>query len=253
MKNIKLIISVILLISLLQGIEYPEWFVKQYKYPDITVAYRMESTEFLHDASITYSMCRQCQVKGELYLFPDIEKRNSEYYFYYDEKDAEKSKSKFIYLAGHVLKAYPTCLVAAFSIKEVELSGLMVEMASMGSPAWVKENAYEDNNYFYGIGAYSSRGNIVDAWKTAERRSIYSILSFYLTVQHDLKIYYQDENESQLQTYQAFNLNHTLKGIEFCERWHDMENHVVYVLSRVKSNNISSPYLDKTSKKENKK
>lgn len=242
-KKTVIFLAIFIIANFAYSVNYPDWFIHQGDY-DIVVAYRYENTDIFKDASITYSMCRKCVVKGTLYLFPDIEKRDSDYYFYFDEDTAKSVMNKFTYVKGHILKSYPLSLIAALSLNDnTELENKIIDLGKIKEPQWINENAYEKGNYVYGVGYYTSRGNSVDAWKTAERRSVFSILSFYLTIQHGVKMYYRESDTDQLSTYQALSLNHTLEGIEFIERWHDVENNVVYVLSCVKKDNIYSPFV----------
>lgn len=245
MKTISKIMLLLVFLSCFcfAGKRYPEWFVHPQKYPKIVVGYNYRDVNLYSDAAATYCVLDCCLVKGELYQYSDTEKRYSDYYYYYDKNEFETILDSLFFLKTYVVNTFPLSLIAAFSMEKCELSDVFCDFNIMETPSWTEKNFYAQDAFYYGIGVYTSTGNDIDAWKTAEERSYFAIVTGYRTGITAQKILYKDEIIDYYEKEQVLHCQYSLKNLQICERYADKKNQIFYVLSRIDKSGIKAGEL----------
>ncbi|MCK9266891.1 hypothetical protein M0P98_08510 [bacterium] len=240
--NKKLItISFILSLLFISGLwarKYPEWFLYPDKYPDIVVGYNYRGSSAKDDAAANFCVFEHSMMMGDLYFYSETEKRSSDYYYYYDKSRFELVRDSLICLDTYILNTLTMDIIRAYGFSDTELSSAVLSVEALPIPDWADKNAYESGNYIFGVGAYTSAGNDVDAWKTAEERSIYSMLMFYSTRFTGTKYLFKEYDTDIYLRSQVIHGHYELKNISIIERYHDMDQNMVYVLSKINKSNI---------------
>lgn len=247
-KKMKILARILFFVFLMLSLcfaakRYPEWFVHPRKYPKIVVGYNYRDVSVDCDAAATYCVLNHCVVKGELYQYINTEKRYSDYHYYYDQEDYNSVLDSLNYLKTYVVNTFPLSLIAAFSMDKYELNDICCDFTTMERPVWVEKNFYRNNGYYYGIGVYTSSGNDMDAWKTAEERSFFAIVIGFKTGITSKKMIFKDSKTDYYSREQVLHCQYSLIDLQICERYADKENKVFYVLSRIDKTNIKAGKL----------
>ena len=100
-----------------------------------------------------------------------------------------------------------------------------------------------ENDYYYSVGLYTSRGEKNDAWKTAEERAFINLISFtgslvisYTSLETSGNKKGQVKEHLEQATSNTF--DHTIIDGQVMERWPDLQNNLYYVLVRAHKDNI---------------
>lgn len=229
---------------------YPEWFLFPGRYPDIVIGYSHFGASPQVDAERMYCVYRHCIVDGVLEIYQDGESdrylRNSDYYYNFSLDSLINIKNRLYPVARFANNVLTEDLVTAFSTDStVKLPERWIHVDRLRKPRWVERNFLEEHRFYYGVGVYTSQGNENDAWKTAEERAMFAIVTGLAVQFHSLKIYVASSNRkiSGLEKVTFIKVKCALRNIRPVERWIDRKNRLFYVLVRVPRNGISSPYL----------
>ena len=229
---------------------YPEWFLYPEKYADFVTGFTYNDTPEQTDAEITACVYNECVVYGTLEIFQNSGEeylKNSDYYYYYSPDSLDSIRNQFYPVDRFCISTLNDEYVTLFSRDSTaRLSVPWLEFEQIPKPQWLDKDFFEDTTYYYGVGMYTSQGRESDAWKTAEERAIFNILTNLAVQMHNLRIVLEDENMGDAVDEISFmKIKYLLRHIEVLERYPDLNNQLYFVLVRIAKNNIVSPLLQR--------
>ena len=222
------------------AVSYPYWFLYQKDYPEITIGYSNKGLSALLDAEQRYVIYSGCIASGELYRFQDWDVQHSNYFYEYSSDSLKNISGQLQKLAQFTSTLITKDYISAFS-KEVpdELNHQMLNISEIEKPNWVdRYPCYIDSNFHYGIGTYTFRANENDAWRTAEEKAIFNIMSYNKVEVHSINIVEKNNEQSYSEKLNMLKINYLIKDIEILERWRDPAGKSVYVLVRIKKSDL---------------
>jgi hypothetical protein len=244
----RVFISFVFFISTLWGMdEFPEWFLFQGRYPDITVGFSYGSSSDMIDAERLYCAYKECYAYGTLYRYQDFDQKHSDYFYIFSPDSLAAIKGKLHqhgrYASNLILRQY----IGAFSKKEdVQLPQTLIPIASLPKPNWATGRPFlQDENFYYGVGSYPFSGNQNDAWKTAEERAVFTIMTGLAVQFHSVTISEKSERGDSFEKVHAERLKYRLRNIQVMERYLDRNKAQALVLVRIAKGDLSSPMLKK--------
>ncbi len=244
----RIFISFLFFVSLLWGMdEFPEWFLFQGRYPDITVGFSYGSSSEVTDAERLYCAYKECYAYGTLYRYQDFDQKHSDYFYIFSPDSLAAIKGKLNqharFASNLILRQY----IGAFSKKEqVELPKELIPIVSLPKPGWASGRPFfQDESYYYGVGSYPLGGNQNDAWKTAEERAVFTIMTGLAVQFHSVVISEKSEQGDNFEKVHAERLKYRLRNIQVMERYLDREKSQVMVMVRIAKGDIFSPMLKK--------
>ncbi len=231
---------------------YPEWFLFPSTYPDIIVGYSYGGLTAREDAASTYAAYNECIVKGTLEFF-DISSRddvlqNSNYFYYFSPDSLSAIERQLIELTRFDVDMLLRDYVAAFAMDSIALDSVKtIHAHQIEKPPWIDQTFFMENDYYYGVGMYTSKGSENDAWKTAEEQAVFTILTNIAVEVHKIDLVTKETQDqsmtSSMEEITFLKLHFGLKNIEICQRYPDIKNQLYYVLARIAKHNVSSPML----------
>ncbi|MDZ7722286.1 MAG: hypothetical protein U5R06_05515 [candidate division KSB1 bacterium] len=228
---------------------YPEWFLYPYKYPNITTGYSYNGLSAKEDVVSMLTAYSDCVVNGHLEVFEypgrDDVLKNSEYYYWFSEQSADNLRSRIIPLQRYDIDLLTKDYIQAFSMDSIKLDSVpLVDIQTLKRPWWIEKFCFESDQYYYGVGMYTSQGRENDAWKTAEEQAVFSILTHVAVRFHNIVILKKTSSPQEGFTKISFlELRFHLENIHILERYPDWKNQLYYVLVRIHKSNIHSPLL----------
>jgi hypothetical protein len=234
-----LVLILPILLSALE--EYPEWFLYQHKYPEITVGFAYGSAPAVMDAEIRYTTYKDCFASGIIYWYKGFDVKHSDYYYYSDPKVLKKLKGKLQPVDQIMSNAIKKQFIGAFVAQEdVKLPRKFIKAHELSCPKWVASSQfYKEDGYYYGVGMYPLGSNENDAWMTAEERAIFNIMTGVEIQFHVVTIMSKSDEGDDLEKVQAIKFKHHLSNIQVVERFPDTQKNVVYVKVRIPQNNVT--------------
>lgn len=240
-----LLISVVL--PLFAGV-YPDWFLYPDHYgKDYIVGYSFGGEDPVVDAERTWTAYKECIVNGKLEYYglasQDVFLRNSDYYYNFSPDSLEIVKGKLKAVDAFLMSTFTEDIVVLFhKNSSPEINATWVDTDSLMKPAWSEKTFWEDDHYYYGVGSFSARGNPNDAWKTAEERALFNILSNYVITFHQIsQVTSSEKGLQEVEKISVIKVRYRLKNIEVWERWPDNENFEYMAVVRIPITDIFSP------------
>jgi len=276
-------------ITIAMEVSYPDWFLFPFSYPDYITGFSKGEFSSLEDASNMYCFYNETIVNGNMYRYNDYDEKISDYYWYFPPKCVEDIKSKLFSVSSFIsnvitnsiieLYGYPPFLdvldpgavkgennqttildVILFldSHQNPEIQNTdfhnYLKLADISAPDWINNDFWESDNYYYSVGMYTSQGEKNDAWKTAEERAFFNLVTTLAVgfsnssvdkiVEHlDFSI---TEEYEEILRYKLF---HKIVDAQVIARWPDINNNLYFVQVRIHEDNILSPYLNSNGKK----
>ncbi len=231
---------------------YPEWFLYPTNYDNIYVGYSYSGLSALEDAESMYAAYNECVVSGTLEIFEDGKTadllKNSNYFYYFSPDSVNKIRGRLHPVDYFSVNVITNDYITAFALDSTrELKAPRIDSDEVKQPDWINTPFREDNNYYYGVGMYTSLGNENDAWKTAEEQAIFSILNSLAVEYHKINITrkeYQDDVETvNIEEISFLKIKYLLRNIKILERYPDKKDKLFYVLVSIPKNNVLSPML----------
>jgi len=231
---------------------YPEWFLYPAKYPNFVTGFTYNDSPEKTDAEITACVYRECIVYGTLEIFQNSGEeylKNSDYYYYYSPDSLAIMRDRLYAVDRFCISTLNDEYAALFATDStVRLSAPRMEIEQIPRPQWLDKDFFEDAAYYYGVGMYTSLGREADAWKTAEERAIFTIITNMAVQMHNLRIVLRDDTAGDAMEEISFlKVKYLLRHIEVLERYPDLDNQVFFVLVRIAKNDIVSPLLQRES------
>ncbi len=231
--------------------EYPLWFLYPQNFPGIYVGFSYNGYPALADAEMMYCVYQEVTVDGYLETIEIGDEKyykNSNYYYIYPKALLDSIKGKFYYLDGFCNDVLTESYVSAFCLDTLtaKISKKKIDISNLSAPYWVKNETWEDQEYIYGVGMFTSQGNENDAWKTSEEKAFFSILTsmtikIFSISRSDILNMNNNMYEKQI-NYLRISLKFKIHGIEVLERWPDIANTYFYTLVRIKKSKIDTFY-----------
>lgn len=230
--------------------QYPDWFLYPASYPGTVTGFSYFGTPAVTDAERMSCVYEEVVVEGVLELFQDLQRdkflRNSDYYYYFSPDSLANIRGSLKPLdrfRTNVLLNDDIVLFSADSIETLETR--RVDIDSLAPPEWHDRYFWRDGGYCYGVGNFTFRGNENSAWKTAEEKAIYTILTSLAAEYHGLLSSEKGGNPANesMERIQFVKLKYWVRHIEPVERWLDRENDLCMVLVRITEKNIISPLI----------
>jgi hypothetical protein len=226
--------------------EYPEWFLYPKLNSEIVIGFSYKKTPAIVDARRMHCVYKKNDVYGYLETMRLSGERyyvKSDYYYYFDHSCYEKTSTDSLFLLdGFGVSVMSMDYVQAFSFnKQASVSKETAVIANIPSPNWINKDVWSEDDYFYGVGMFTSSGNKNDAWKTSEEKAIYNILTSNSIKIFSLKYLKYKNSEIQKNTninYNRIELNYHLTNIETLERW-PHEDGYFYTLVRIDQEDIT--------------
>jgi len=198
------------------------------------------------DAERMYCVYQECLVTGTLQQFQNYEQHNSDYFYDFDADSLRAIHGRLRELDSFYTEILRGGRISAFSRDSLALKQVTPVDVDSLPPAWTDLAFYPEGAYYYGVGMYTSRANRNDAWKTAEEKAFFAIMSGLAMDIHSVLI----TNTGAADDYDrvsSIHLNYKLKGLTVVERWPDHAHEVFYVLVRIHRQNVFSPLLKQKS------
>ena len=228
---------------------YPEWFIHPLQYSDFYLGYSYNETPAIIDAERTYCVYHECIAYGTLQIY-DLESekgllKTSDYYYHFSPDSLTKIKDRMKSVSSKMVTVFPTEYIELFAMDSLpeDFHNQNINVNTMAKPDWVEKDFWIDDTYCYGVGEYTSSGNHNDAWKTAEERAIFKILSSLSLEVHKINVSTQSEVDENLEKISVFKIKYLIKNIEVIERYPDLNNKLFFALVRIKKKNMISPML----------
>ena len=228
---------------------YPEWFIHPSKYPNFYVGYSYNGTPAVTDAERTYCVYHECVVDGELEIY-DLESENgllksTDYYYNFSPDSLSKIKGRLKLVDGKMVTVFPADYIELFALDSIpaDFESKSIDVSMMHRPDWIDKEFWQDGQYYYGVGEYSSTGNHNDAWKTAEEKAIFKILSSLSLEVHKINVATKSETDENMEIIRIFKVKYLLKNIEVMERYPDHENKLFFALVRIPIKDVVSPLM----------
>jgi hypothetical protein len=245
-----IVLSVFLTTTYIVSQSFPDWFLFPEKYGEKYIAgYSIHGNDPVIDAERSYTAYHECIAIGKLELFSDprhnIFLRNSDYYYNFSPEKLAETRGKLIPHDAFLISVLSDDIVVLFSPDSAfDHKVRWLNPDTMSAPAWLEKDYWEDGQYYYGVGRFTSRGNPNDAWRTAEERAIFSILTNKAITVHRIRRLEVDEQRGDdLTDITALRLRFRLRNIEILQRWPDKKDRVYYVLIRIPVKGLFSPDL----------
>ena len=171
-------------------------------------------------------------------MYNDLDYRDSEYFYDFSSKCLGEMDGRFVLTDDFVTNLILQEFIAIYSIDSlIQLASINIAVDTLKTPKWTEKTTWEDTQYYYGVGMYSSKMNENDAWKTAEERAIFEILNSISVEILNVKIFEKSESQS-MEEVNALSVYYYIKSIEVRERWPDYTNKVFYTLVRIPKDKI---------------
>ena len=247
-----LLISLIISSSLCYSLEFalPHWFLFPKEYPDHVVGYGRGEGSSIHDAVIMHCFYKEVIIVGSYYRYNDYEGRISDYYWNYSPKCLEEFKDKLFPVSSIVSNILTDSHIALFNISPSELKDPIsfINIDELDHPRWIQKDFWLEDGYYYSVGMYTSRGEKNDAWKTAEERAFFNLVTSVSVHVGSVAIntITEDVKGNLFENYEkvtGYKLHSKLIDSQVLERWPDLKSNFYYVLVRVDKENIISPNL----------
>jgi len=237
----------------------PYWFLYPKDYPDQVVGYGRGDVSMEEDAEIMYCFYQNVIIEGSYYRYNDNDKggRISDYYWNYSPACLKGIKDKLLPVSSFVSNILTHSQIGLFTSFSFDLrdSKPWVNIEDLENPEWIEKDFWIEDGYYYSVGMYTSRGEKNDAWKTAEERAFFNLVTSVAVQIGAIAIFtkIEDEDGKYFEDYEeiiGYKLNTKIKDGQVLERWLDLENELYYVLVRVGINQIMSPHLFNNKSKE---
>lgn len=224
---------------------YPDWFLFPNNYPNTTVGYSYGGYPAMIDAERNYCVFDECIASGILYRFQDYDQKNSDYYYFFSPDSLENIKGKLNEASSFITNIVGDEYIKLFSTDDsMNINSQYISLENSTAPMWVsKKPFFQDNQYYYGIGEYQSRGNENDAWKTAEEQALFEIMTNLAVNFYSVNLFGMDENESNYEFATAIRVKYKFNNIQIMQRWIDLEKKYYFVLIRVNKFDVFSPFM----------
>ncbi len=234
---------------------YPEWFLFPKNYPEIMTGYSYSGNSAEYDAENMYSAYRSCVVYGTLEIYAASGQshwlKNSDYYYYFSPDSVKKIHGRLVRIDSFQTEILTGDYIEAFTLDSADtnFAAKWIDVKTLSPPDWISKTFWEDSNYYYGVGMYTSIGNENDAWKTAEEQAIFSILTSLAVEVFKLKIIDKESaaKSSSMEEISFIRLRYLIGRIQVLERFPDVQNRIFYVLVHIPKTDIHSPILGKIS------
>jgi hypothetical protein len=217
---------------------YPEWFLFPQRYDSTcVVGFSGNAASPLIDAARTAIVYQQCLVSGRLEYYQvreeNIFARNSDYYYYFPADSLPVWQRRLKVHDAFQLSTFTDDLIVLFSpLDSLAHLRKWLDSDSLALPAWRLQSTWSDSLYYHGVGVSSAVGRPNAAWKVAEEKAIFNILTAQAVDFHQIR-YQQSDTEGgrQLEEVSFLDLRFKIKGIEVVERWPDSRynEYLVYV------------------------
>lgn len=229
-----------------QSREYPMWFLYPNEFNYLIIGIESSTKSPLENAALYLTVYTKCYVNGDLYFLKSKDglKRQSEYFYEVSEMEYNKNLKKLnVYdcFINSLILNKKICAYVKNDTVNTDINYINIDRVK--KPSWISKNSYEENNYLYGVGEFTSSGNENEAWLTAEELAVFSLLTIYKIRIGNLS--YLEKNNKGNDIYESaskYKLRHSLKNIEILERYPDFENKMFYVLCRIEKKNIKALY-----------
>ncbi len=251
----KIVIIVLNILLLLKSYSranelYPTWFLFPKNFPGLIVGYSFNFNSACEDALKRFVVYKSCIVEGQLELFEDESStnwfKNSEYYYYFFEESLLYAKNNFKCIDSFITNVLLGDYIVACTNSEINFEqSTYLKTSDLRVPDWIDKNIWEEDNYYYSVGFYTSEKNENDAWMTAEEKAIFNLITNLAIKYYQLKVLKETEKREKIkfQKISFIKVKHYLRNISVLERYPDMLNKLVYVLIRINKNDIISPYF----------
>ena len=224
---------------------YPNWFLYPAQFNSITVGFSSPDSTTKQNAAKMKAVFDSCIVYGNLFLYETIEdddlNRYSDYYYYYSHPTATKYTTQFVPLDKRIVNILNNEYVEAFSLDSSNnFDFAYIDIDTLKKPDWLNKSFYEQEEYYYSVGMYTSMGKDNDAWITSEERALFNLLRNIYSNIYGAKTmaYSEKESDDEYENITAYKLNARIKNIEIIERYPNKSEQLYFTLIRVKKGNI---------------
>ena len=233
--------------SLCYSLEFtlPHWFLFPKEYPDHVVGYSRGGDSSMQDAAIMHCFYKEVIIAGSYYRYNDYDGRISDYYWNYPPECLEKIKDTLLPVSSIISNILTDSHIVLFSLFPLDLKDAIsfINIEELDRPEWMEKDFWIEDDYYYSVGVFTSKGEKNDAWKTAEERAFFNLVtsvSVYVgsvtinTTTEDVKGNIVEDYEEVI----GYKLHTKLSNSQVLERWPDIKNNLYYVLVRVHKDNI---------------
>jgi hypothetical protein len=224
---------------------FPNWFLSPGEYPDQIIGYTIGESSPMVDAVIMLCFYKEVIIEGSYYRYNDHDGRISDYYWNYQPECVEEFSDSLYLLSSFVSNILTDSHIGIFALSEFDIKDdrLFINIEEIDRPEWIEEDFWIEDGYYYSVGMYTSRGEKNDAWKTAEERAFFNLVtsaSVHVgavsinTIMEDFEGHIYEDYEKVI----GYKLHTKLSNSQVLERWPDMKKNLYYVLVRVHEDDI---------------
>lgn len=239
-------LGILLVVATITGyaIDYPRWFLYPGRWPGLVIGFSYKGNPPVADAEVMYCVYKHCEVEGYLETYSDNTfnyLRNARYHYLYPEKDLKWIEDKLQRQDRFILSVASEDYVDAMSLAPIhDLVKTKISPEAVPVPVWLMKTTWEEGDYYYGTGIFTSIGNPSECWKNSEEQAIYAILTSVCVEFFSLK---RLENtnilaQSELKEYSRTDLKFHVSSIQTLERYPDTKQQLYYTLVRVRKSNV---------------
>ena len=243
--------------ALAAEISLPHWFLSPSSYPGYITGYGEGGLSPVEDAASRHCFYNKTILSGEYYRYNDYDEKISDYYWDISPVCISEIKDELIevssfrsnVLSSSKVSLYGYSRSSHFISQNVNIDTIdfihdsYINIDTNHTPLWLDEIFWNEEGYYYSVGEYTSRAENNDAWKTAEERAFFNLLtavSVEVSSVSILKItessdYSISEEYEEIIRYRYF---HRMVNAQVIERWPDLYNDLYYVLVRVHKDDI---------------
>jgi len=224
----------------------PHWFLSPGEYPDQITGYTIGESSSMVDAAIMFCFYKEVIIEGSYYRYNDYDGRISDYYWNYPPECLEEFSDSLLFLSSFVSNVLTDSHIGLFALSPVDIKEdrLFINIEELDRPKWIKEDFWIEGGYYYSVGMYTSRGEKNDAWKTAEERAFFNLVTsvFVHVGAVSINTIIEDFEGNVYEDYEkviGYKLHTKLSNSQVFERWPDMKSNLYYVLVRVHKDDIN--------------
>jgi len=234
----------------LQAQVYPEWFLYPSRYPNLVVGFTYNQTPAEIDGARMYCVYQECIADGKYIVYTNEKDDRflieSDYYYYFPDSLLQTVQDRLHQVDCFITSVARRDMACLFSLDSaVSIPRKFIDISQLPEPEWIKKRFWIEGGYVYGVGLYTSQGNKNDAWKTAEEKAFFAIMTNMVSKFYSIRLATESNiaHQKLYETASALKLKFQLKNIEVLERWNSVKDELFYVLVRIKQSNIRSPFL----------
>jgi len=222
--------------------EWPAWFLYPQRYPALILGYGDFNHGARKSAEEMFRADSKTKLKGSVtYYFDNNNEDTGKITNLSSETDSSISiPAELFSFQKFYLNVLTGEYLEAFTPDTLHIdSTYYINSDEIAKPLWIAKEYYEDDNYFYGVGCFTSMGRVTDAWQTAEEQAVLAIIkSSYNSVFQIKSSEKYDLRTTLDEKIIVSKFNCEFSDLKIMERYPDWKDKLYYVLVRIPKINL---------------